>query len=146
MSFGREKALRSKTEGFPIKDRKLSDLKSESRGFHIPPHGTSYSTPWNKVFHPMEQTGRRHLRGLKVPPSRVECAASSGRRYGLRKSACYEKQSLKAKISLFFNRICKSAIESANPQTPVIQQLTLIICRFADFSRFLKSHVVFLVM
>ncbi len=44
----------------------------------------------------------------------------------------------------FFNKICKSAIESANSQPSYIQLLTRIICRFADFSRFLKSHVVFL--
>ena len=37
----------------------------------------------NSVFHPMEQTGRCRLRGSKVPPSRVEGAASVGRRYGL---------------------------------------------------------------
>ncbi len=31
-------------------------------------HGTKCSTPWNKVFHPMEQTGRCRLHGTEVPP------------------------------------------------------------------------------
>ena len=54
--------------------------------FSIPPYGTSYSMPWNKVFHPMEQTGRCRLQGSKVPPPRVEGAASEGRRCRLRGS------------------------------------------------------------
>ena len=27
----------------------------------VPPHGTKCSTPWDKVFHPMEQMRSRHL-------------------------------------------------------------------------------------
>ena len=40
----------------------------------------------NSVFHPMEQTGRCRLRGSKVPPPRVEGAASEGRRCRLQGS------------------------------------------------------------
>lgn len=37
--------------------------------------------------------------------NKSEGAASSGRRYGLRKAACYEKRSLKAKKShVYFDR------------------------------------------
>ena len=39
--------------------------------FSIPPYGTSYSMPWNKVFHPMEQTGRCRLQREKVRASKV---------------------------------------------------------------------------
>ncbi|MBP3775582.1 MAG: hypothetical protein J6I37_01205 [Prevotella sp.] len=52
-------------EGTPIKDRRHPDQRLQSRGYFIPPYGTSCSTPWNKVFHPMEQTGRCRLRRSK---------------------------------------------------------------------------------
>ena len=39
--------------------------------FRIPPYGTSYSMSWNKVFHPMEQTGRCRLQREKVRASKV---------------------------------------------------------------------------
>ena len=34
----------------------------------VPPHGTKYSMPWNKVFHPMEQNVPLHGTNRKVPP------------------------------------------------------------------------------
>ena len=121
LSQKRAKRVRHQMHDDLLGERRHPDQRSESRGFCIPCHGTSCSTPWNKVFHPMEQTGRRYLLGVKVPLPRVGCAAFVLRRYGLRKAACYEKRSLKAIISLFFNKICKSATKSANPQTSVTQ-------------------------
>jgi hypothetical protein len=53
-------------------ERRHPDQRSQPRGFSIPPHGTSYSMPWNKVFHPMEQNVPPHGTNRKVPPSRVE--------------------------------------------------------------------------
>ena len=119
--LGREKALRSKIEGIPIKDRSQGDSVFHAMEQVIPPHGTKCSTPWNKQEGGTSLGRRYRFRGSNVPPSRVECAAFVLRRYGLRKAACHEKRSLKTKISLFFNKICKSATKSANPQTPVIQ-------------------------
>ncbi|MBR2244900.1 MAG: hypothetical protein IJ888_09280 [Prevotella sp.] len=37
----------------------------------IPPYGIKCSMPWNKVFHPMEQTGRCRFLESKAAPSRA---------------------------------------------------------------------------
>jgi len=48
--------------------------------FSIPPHGTSYSTPWNKLFHPMEQSVPPHGTKYSTPWNKQEGAAFVGRR------------------------------------------------------------------
>ena len=65
LSFGRERELRSMIPGIGINHSKHRDILSETRGYFIPCHGTKCSTLWNKVFHPMEQTGRWHILGSK---------------------------------------------------------------------------------
>ena len=60
--LGREKSLRSKIEGIPIKDRSQGDT----------------------LFHGVEQTGRRYLLGSKVPSPWGEGTASEGRMCRLR--------------------------------------------------------------
>ena len=40
--------------------------------FSVPPYGTSYSSPWNKVFHSMEQSVPPHGTNKEVPPLRGE--------------------------------------------------------------------------
>jgi len=78
--------------------------------------------PWNKMFHPMEQSvpphgtnrkvpppwvegaasvGRRcRLRGSKVPPPRVEGAAFERRRYGLQEVVVYSRE---PQVRLYLN-------------------------------------------
>lgn len=44
----------------------------------VPSHGTKCSTPWNKTFHPMEQSVPPHGTNRKAAPSWSESAAFEG--------------------------------------------------------------------